>query len=821
MATKLLSIEKAMKSDEVSLKNESIFDNENVASLKEMLYSIPNSINKNIYIHNLFMDEEFEDETDVKTERKTVNEKGARIRKLILTKQDKNKKISLNLPSDVLSTESDKASDSSSESGSSSSSESSIETDDNSVSNLKNDKTEKENNETIAKEESKKEKNASKPEETYPPMTQPVIIDFGDKSESEDSEPKIRNNENESESGSEFEDSEFEDSEFDDSESYDIEFSDSESEESELNSADASSLGWINSESSSSISSSIDFDNLTNDDDISSTTSAESYDEVEDDSSEESDINEYEISNDESENLSFTEDDYDYSDVSVDEENENNNLQNVSKEDKEGKKEKPDKNQKGEEPEFEWKDQSVINEDYADELREEARRIANLKGPYGMATEEGIDKLSNLLDDVLDYSSGISSKNNPIKDLVRNFNSIKTIQRGLVGNKKDLDVVATNIDEIKKNANEVSKARAAEISMQKTYLDKIIALNRFEYSEEIETMLRNALFDIHTNISQNKNSDKDANENSDKDTQETAKDEVFQNVGKILLPLLRTKNEPMNYNYDFQYDILKEIIRQEDFFSEIEGRSSYSDDDKSSLKVDPISSFILLRYLKTILYYSNDESIASSSPDLQSMPKGEYFKESLETTFRNIQDLKPNSSQDDVNVNDDSYKGYLQKFKGFVDSYESNNKKSYKENSKTIGEKRKDFKKLLDNVNKIIDKNYAIVKKQLSPMPSGGNIVQLNTIKNKLEELNDEIKKSKNGNVEGLKSILSNIIGNIGKPSNLVEVCGQKTAILENLKEMYKEARKHKATKPSTKPEEKKDATTTAAAPPNSATTAT
>lgn len=800
MATKLLSIEKAMKSDEVSLKNESIFDNENVASLKEMLYSIPNSINKNIYIHNLFMDEEFEDETDVKTERETVNEKGARIRKLILTKQDKNKKNSLNLPSDVLSTESDEASDSSSESGSSSSSESSIETDDNSVSNLENAKTEKENNETIAKEESKKEKNASKPEETYPPMTQPVIIDFGDKSESEDSEPKIRNNENESESGSEFEDSEF-----DDSESYDIEFSDSESEE---------------SEPSSSISSSIDFDDLTNDNDISSTTSAESYDEVEDDSSEESDINEYEISNDESENLSFTENDYDYSDVSVDEENENNNLQDVSREDKEGKKEKPDKNQKGEEPKFEWKDQSVINEDYADELRERARRIANLGGPYGMATEEGIDQLSNLLNDVLDYSSGISSKNNPIKELVRNFNSIKTIQRGLVGNKKDLDVVATNIDEIKKNANEVSKARAAEISMQKTYLDKIIALNRFEYSEEIETMLRNALFDIHTNISQNKNSDKDANENSDKDTQETAKDEVFQNVGKILLPLLRTKNEPMNYNYDFQYDILKEIIRQEDFFSEIEGRSSYSDDDKSSLKVDPISSFILLRYLKTILYYSNDESIAPSSPDLQSMPKGECFKESLETTFRNIQDLKPNSSQDDVNVNDDSYKGYLQKFKGFVDSYESNNKKSYKENSKTIEEKRKDFKKLLDNVNKIIDKNYAIVKKQLSPMPSGGNIVQLSTIQNKLKELNDEIKKSKNGNVEGLKSILSSIIINIRKPSSIVKICGQEDE-LEKLEKMYKEARKHKATNSSTKPEEKKDAATTAAAPPSSTTTAT
>lgn len=797
MATKLLSIEKAMKSDEVSLKNESIFDNENVASLKEMLYSIPNSINKNIYIHNLFMDEEFEDETDVKTERETVNEKDARIRKLILTKQDKNKKISLNLLSDVLSTESDEASDSSSESGSSSSSESSIETDDNSVFNLENAKTEKENNETIAKEESKKEKNASKPEETYSPMTQPVIIDFGDESESEDSEPEIRSNEdeNESESGSEF----------DDSESYDIEFSDSESEE---------------SEPSSSISSSIDFDDLTNDNDISSTTSAESYDEVEDNSSEESDINEYEISNDESENLSFTENDYDYSDVSVDEENENNNLQDVSREDKEGKKEKPDKNQKGEEPKFEWKDQSIINEDYADELRERARRIANLGGPYGMATEEGIDQLSNLLDDVLDYSSGISSKNNPIKELVRNFNSIKTIQRGLVGNKKDLDVVATNIDEIKKNANEVSKARAAEISMQKTYLDKIIALNRFEYSEEIETMLRNALFDIHTNISQNKNSDKDANENSDKDTQETAKDEVFQNVGKILLPLLRTKNEPMNYNYDFQYDILKEIIRQEDFFSEIEGRSSYSDDDKSSLKVDPISSFILLRYLKTILYYSNDESIASSSPDLQSMPKGEYFKESLETTFRNIQDLKPNSSQDDVNVNDDSYKGYLQKFKGFVDSYESNNKKSYKENSKTIEEKRKDFKKLLDNVNKIIDKNYAIVKKQLSPMPSGGNIVQLSTIQNKLKELNDEIKKSKNGNVEGLKSILSSIIINIRKPSSIVKICGQEDE-LEKLEKMYKEARKHKATNSSTKPEEKKDAATTAAAPPSSTTTAT
>lgn len=805
MATKLLSIEKAMKSDEVSLKNESIFDNENVASLKEMLYSIPNSINKNIYIHNLFMDKEFEDETDVKTERETINEKGARIRKLILTKQDKNKKISSSLLSDVLSTESDEASDSSSESGSSSSSESSIETDDNSVSNLKNDKTEKENNETIAKEESKKEKNASKPEETYPPMTQPVIIDFGDESESEDSEPEIRSNEdeNESESGSEF----------DDSESYDIEFSDSESEESELNSADASSLGWINSESSSSISSSIDFDNLTNDDDISSTTSAESYDEVEDDSSEESDINEYEISNDESENLSFTEDDYDYSDVSVDEENENNNLQDVPKEDKEGKKEKPDKNQKGEEPKFEWKDQSIINEDYADELRERARRIANLGGPYGMATEKGIDQLSNLLDDVLDYSSGISSKNNPIKELVRNFNSIKTIQRGFVGNKKDLDVVATNINEIKKNANEVSKARAAEISMQKTYLDKIIALNRFEYSEEIETMLRNALFDIHTNISQNKNSDKDANENSDKDAQETAKDEVFQNVGKILLPLLRTKNEPMNYNYDFQYDILKEIIRQEDFFSEIEGRSSYSDDDKSSLKVDPISSFILLRYLKTILNYNGKAGKGSSSIRI---PTEECFNSdgNLETTFGSIIESTNISSftKDTLNPEQYGYSTYLADLKKFVDSYNGKDKK---------GEINNKLKDLLSEANKTINENYIKVKQKLSLSPIAENInIKLLDVRTALRKLLEEINRKDNRN-EDLSAKLKDIIKNMNSPSNLVEVCGQKTAILENLKEMYKEARKHKATKPSTKPEEKKDATTTAAAPPNSATTAT
>lgn len=790
MATKLLSIEKAMKSDEVSLKNESIFDNENVASLKEMLYSIPNSINKNIYIHNLFMDEEFEDETDVKTERETVNEKGARIRKLILTKQDKNKKISLNLPSDVLSTESDEASDSSSESGSSSSSESSIETDDNSVFNLKNDKTEKENNETIAKEESKKEKNASKPEETYPPMTQPVIIDFGDESESEDSEPEIRSNEdeNESESGSEF----------DDSESYDIEFSDSESEE---------------SEPSSSISSSIDFDDLTNDNDISSTTSAESYDEVEDNSSEESDINEYEISNDESENLSFTENDYDYSDVSVDEENENNNLQDVPKEDKEGKKEKPDKNQKGEEPEFEWKDQSIINEDYADELRERARRIANLGGPYGMATEKGIDQLSNLLDDVLDYSSGISSKNNPIKELVRNFNSIKTIQRGFVGNKKDLDVVATNINEIKKNANEVSKARAAEISMQKTYLDKIIALNRFEYSEEIETMLRNALFDIHTNISQNKNSDKDANENSDKDTQETAKDEVFQNVGKILLPLLRTKNEPMNYNYDFQYDILKEIIRQEDFFSEIEGRSSYSDDDKSSLKVDPISSFILLRYLKTILNYNGKAGKGSSSIRI---PTEECFNSdgNLETTFGSIIESTNISSftKDTLNPEQYGYSTYLADLKKFVDSYNGKDKK---------GEINNKLKDLLSEANKTINENYIKVKQKLSLSPIAENInIKLLDVRTALRKLLEEINRKDNRN-EDLSAKLKDIIKNMNSPSNLVEVCGQKTAILENLKEMYKEARKHKATKPSTKPEEKKDATTTAAAPPNSATTAT
>lgn len=796
MATKLLSIEKAMKSDEVSLKNESIFDNENVASLKEMLYSIPNSINKNIYIHNLFMDEEFEDETDVKTERETVNEKGARIRKLILTKQDKNKKISSSLLSDVLSTESDEASDSSSESGSSSSSESSIKTDDNSVSNLKNDKTEKESNETIAKEESKKEETASR-------ITQPRIINYPpNKSESKDSEPEIRNNEDEdeSESGSEFDDSEFEDSEFDDSESYDIEFSDSESEESESNSADASSLGWINSESSSSISSSIDFDNLTNDDDISSTTSAESYDEVEDDFSEESDINEYEISNDESENLSFTEDDYDYSDVSVDEENENNNLQNVSKEDKEGKKEKPDKNQKGEEPEFEWKDQSVINEDYADELREEARRIANLKGPYGMATEEGIDKLSNLLDDVLDYSSGISSKNNPIKELVRNFNSIKTIQRGFVGNKKDLDVVATNINEIKKNANEVSKARAAEISMQKTYLDKIIALNRFEYSEEIETMLRNALFDIHTNISQNKN--------SDEDTQETAK-----NVGKILLPLLRTKNEPMNYNYDFQYDILKEIIRQEDFFSEIEGRSSYSDDDKSSLKVDPISSFILLRYLKTILNYNGKAGKGSSSIRI---PTEECFNSdgNLETTFGSIIESTNISSftKDTLNPEQYGYSTYLADLKNFVDSYNGKDKK---------GEINNKLKDLLSEANKTINENYIKVKQKLSLSPIAENInIKLLDVRTALRKLLEEINRKDNRN-EDLSAKLKNIIDNMGNPSKLVEVCGQKTAILENLKEMYKEARKHKATNPSTKPEEKKDATTTAVAPPNSATTAT
>lgn len=790
MATKLLSIEKAMKSDEVSLKNESIVDNENVASLKEMLYSIPNSINKNIYIHNLFMDKEFEDETNVKTERETVNEKGARIRKLILTKQDKNKKISSRLLSDVLSTESDEASDSSSESGSSSSSESSIETDDNSVSNLENAKTEKENNETIAKEESKKEKNASKPEETYPPMTQPVIIDFGDESESEDSEPEIRSNEdeNESESGSEF----------DNSESYDIEFSDSESEE---------------SEPSSSISSSIDFDDLTNDNDISSTTSAESYDEVEDDSSEESDINEYEISNDESENLSFTENDYDYSDVSVDEENENNNLQDVPKEDKEGKKEKPDKNQKGEEPEFEWKDQSIINEDYADELRERARRIANLGGPYGMATEKGIDQLSNLLDDVLDYSSGISSKNNPIKDLVRNFNSIKTIQRGFVGNKKDLDVVATNINEIKKNANEVSKARAAEISMQKTYLDKIIALNRFEYSEEIETMLRNALFDIHTNISQNKNSDKDANENSDKDTQETAKDEVFQNVGKILLPLLRTKNEPMNYNYDFQYDILKEIIRQEDFFSEIEGRSSYSDDDKSSLKVDPISSFILLRYLKTILNYNGKAGKGSSSIRI---PTEECFNSdgNLETTFGSIIESTNISSftKDTLNPEQYGYSTYLADLKKFVDSYNGKDKK---------GEINNKLKDLLSEANKTINENYIKVKQKLSLSPIAENInIKLLDVRTALRKLLEEINRKDNRN-EDLSAKLKDIIKNMNSPSNLVEVCGQKTAILENLKEMYKEARKHKATKPSTKPEEKKDATTTAAAPPSSATTAT
>ena len=787
MATKLLSIEKAMKSDEVSLKNESIGDNENVASLKEMLYSIPNSINKNIYIHNLFMGKKFEDETDVKTERETINEKGARIRNLILTKQDKNAKKYANLPLGLLPTKSDGTSDIYSELGSS------TEENNNSTSISEDSEFEK-NNENITKEESKKEENASKPEEAYSPMTQPVIINSGDESESEDSEPEIRNNENKSEIESKFENSKFDDSE---------------SEESESSSAGTSILGWINSESSSSISSSIDFDDLTNDSSITySTTSDEFYNELDDDVSEEPSMNKYEGSDDESENLSFTEDDYDYSAVSIDEENKNNNPQDVSKEDKEGKKEEPDKNQKGKEPKFELKDQSVIKEDYANELREKARDIASLEGPYGMATEEGIDQLSNLLDDVLDYSSGISSKNNPIKELVRNFNSIKTIQRGFVGNKKDLDVVATNINEIKKNANEVSKARAAEISMQKTYLDKITALNRFEYSEEIETMLRNALFDIHTNISKNENSDKDANENSDKDAQETAKDEVFRNVGKILLPLLRTKNEPMNYNYDFQYDILKEIIRQEDFFSEIEGRS-YPDDEKSSLKVNPISSFILLRYLKTIFNYDKDTTDAKKNIYFE-VPKAECFKEQkkLETAFETITAVGSKAFDDSNSLieSGNNYPNYLEKFATFING-----------NATDKGNK---IKNSVDKINKIINSKYALVKDQLSPLSTMQNInIELIELKEALENLYNELKKIKTNN--NLPDTLKNIIKNMNSPSKLVEICGQKTAILENLKEMYKEARKHKATNPSTKSEEKKDAATTAATPPSSATTAT
>lgn len=715
MATRLLSLEKAMISGETTLKNEVIDENENVSSLKGMLYSIPNSINKNRNIHNLFMN--FDNEKDdKKSERESINVQGSKIRNLILTKQDKNAK-GITDTAGVY-------------------------------------------NPNITENENEEENSKSDSKEEIENYNYDNLYNYDDKIEDDDdkSEEEIQE-ENEKDEYSTLDDDNDNDNDYD----YDDDYDDNYSDDDYDNDYDDGYDDDYDDDDD------YDYDDY---DDYDDDKESEEYSEEDDDIINDIDLTEYEVNGNKDEEYSGEAED-DFLEIiaknSTSDKIRNINEPSENKPTEKTKENKQTEKNEKEKPSYQWQDSNDIRvgdnkDDEIDEdainLRKTARDIANLEGSYGMATEDGINKLSNLLDEVLKYSSKISQRTNPIKELIRNFNSIKTIQKGLVGNEKELNIVATNIDEIKKNANEVSRLRAAQISMQKTYLSKIIAINRFEYSEEVETMLRNALFDMHDNISKSKSED---------DLR------ISNNVGRILLPLLRTKNEPMNYNYDFQYDILKEIIRQEDFFSEFDSKSAYEDVDDKSLKVDPISSFILLRYLKTILNYRSDNESnneKNNKDDYLKVPQKECFKgddKALEKTF-NALISKNKDVKDELNAGGEylKYGSYLTYFAIFANS---NN-----------------LKDLIGKANEKINKSYNIVKQKLlqNPVYETTNI-GLSDIRKALTDLYEKIKNKNKG--KNLSDKLYTIIKNIGNPEKLMEACDQEGK-LKDFERQYKEVRK-------------------------------
>ena len=419
-----------------------------------------------------------------------------------------------------------------------------------------------------------------------------------------------------------------------------------------------------------------------------------------------------------------------------------------------------EENPKKDSEEATWQDDSDMDNDKAKGLRDEARDIATMQGEYGMATKAGIERLSELLNELLKYASGPFRKNKPIAELVRNFNSIKAIESQLVGNEKSLKIVASekdlekvaksikNLEEFAKSAKNTEEdaesdenteedaendenpkeARMLRLSMEQTYADKIRALDRFKYSEKVETMIRNALFDLYENSKVVKI--KEEEENGNYVYEEKLENEKAINIGKILLPLLRTKNEPKDYNYDFQYDVLREMIRQEEFYEEnhdtdyLERGSGKYNNDNKKVKVTPVGAFAILRYLRTILNYTN-EKIGNTDASASDLYKTECFKTNFVKTLQNI--INNNSSTKDNEINDDNpdYQKYMRALQKIV-------------------EENKELGPALSEPNKIILSLYDKTKKYLKEKK---NNIDLSDLKSSLRKLSETLDDFNQGNI--------------------------------------------------------------------------
>ena len=418
-----------------------------------------------------------------------------------------------------------------------------------------------------------------------------------------------------------------------------------------------------------------------------------------------------------------------------------------------------------------WQDASNMNSDEkAEDLREKARAIAT-QGTYGMATKDGIEKLSELLNELLKYSSGPFGKNKPIAELVRNFNSIKAIESQLVGNEKNLKIVASEEDlqEVAKSAENPKKARMLRLSMEQTYADKIRALDRFKYSEKVETMIRNALFDLYENAKVKVKKE----ENGNYVYEEKLENEKAINTGKILLPLLRTKNEPKDYNYDFQYDVLREMIRQEEFYDENHYTDSFESsldkiNDNKKVEVNSVGAFAILRYLKTILNYTGTTGNTNDSAnDLYST---ESFKTNLASTLSKIIN-GTSSTVDDTFYYNSNYQKYIYTLQNFT----NNNK---------------NLKQALSKTNGIIFLLYDETKRSLK----NNNKIDLSELRTSLGELSKELRKKLNDpNRENiiiqLNEKISKIASAISGNSNLegiLSTCGYNDKEIISIKNLCK-----------------------------------
>lgn len=415
-----------------------------------------------------------------------------------------------------------------------------------------------------------------------------------------------------------------------------------------------------------------------------------------------------------------------------------------------------------------WQDASNMNNDEkAKDLREKARAIAT-QGTYGMATKDGIQKLSELLNELLKYSSGPFGKNKPIAELVRNFNSIKAIESQLVGNEKNLKIVASEEDlqEVAKSAENPKEARMLRLSMEQTYADKIRALDRFKYSEKVETMIRNALFDLYENAKVKVKKE----ENGNYVYEEKLENEKAINTGKILLPLLRTKNEPKDYNYDFQYDVLREMIRQEEFYDENHDNDPFESsldkiNDNKKVEVNSVGIFAILRYLKTILNYTG--TIGNTNDSANDLYSTESFKTNFAGTLSKI--INGTSSTDDDTFN---YTSNYQKYIYALQKFTNNNEK---------------LKQALSKTNEIIFPLYDKTKESLK----NNNKIDLSKLRTSLGELSKELNDSNRENIiiqlnEKISKIASAISGNFLNLESILNTCGYNKKEIASIKSLCK-----------------------------------